>query len=122
MGIIRLKNMQFHGFHGVHEFEKEHGAAFEVDVEMKTNLTTACETDDISNTIDYDAVFKKVEHHVTQEQFDLIEALADSIAASLLKDLDINETTVRIRKPDAPIDGKLDTVEVEITKTRDGDA
>ncbi len=121
MGIIRLKNMQFHGFHGVHDFEKEKGATFEVDVEMKADLSTPCETDDVSNTIDYDAVFKQVEHHVTRERFDLIEALADSIARSLMNDHDLETATVRVRKPEAPIEGTLDTVEVEITRSKSND-
>ena len=39
MGTIRLKNMQFYGFHGVNESEKHLGGRFEVDVEMQLSLT-----------------------------------------------------------------------------------
>ena len=53
-----------------------------------------------------------------QQQFNLIETLGSTIADSLLNDYNINGVTVRVRKPEAPIDGTLDTVEVEITKTR----
>ncbi len=118
MGTIRLKNMQFYGYHGVHEFEKEKGGHFEVDVELSADLTDAVSTDDVAKTIDYDSVFKCVQEIVMQQQFNLIETLGSTIADSLLNDYNINGVTVRVRKPEAPIDGTLDTVEVEITKTR----
>lgn len=116
MGIIRLKNIQLYGYHGVNDFEKEKGGLFEVDVELHTDLAKACKTDDVKQTIDYDAVFKKVEQCVTQKKFDLIEALADSIANKLLSKFEVDEVTIRIRKPEAPIAGIMDTVEIEISR------
>ena len=38
MGVIRLKNMLFYGYHGVNESEKELGGKFEVDLELSTSL------------------------------------------------------------------------------------
>ena len=38
MGIIRLKNMTFYGYHGVYDFEKEKGTDFEIDLELFTSL------------------------------------------------------------------------------------
>ena len=38
MGIIRLKNMTFYGYHGVYDFEKEKGTDFEIDLELFTPL------------------------------------------------------------------------------------
>ena len=35
MGVIRLNNMNFYGYHGVYEFEKEQGTNFEIDLELK---------------------------------------------------------------------------------------
>ena len=39
MGIIRLNNMNFYGYHGVYDFEKEQGTNFEIDLELFTPLT-----------------------------------------------------------------------------------
>ena len=41
MGIIRLNNMSFYGYHGVYDFEKEQGANFEIDLELFTSLATS---------------------------------------------------------------------------------
>ena len=57
MGIIRLKNMQLYGFHGVNESEKNLGGRFEVDVELCLSLRSSCVSDNLSDTIDYDSIY-----------------------------------------------------------------
>ena len=119
MGIIRLKNMQFYGYHGVSSSEKHLGGKFEVDVEMRTDLKRACESDNLEATVDYEAVYKTVDGCVKNDKFYLIEALAESIARETLTRFSVSEITVRVRKPHAPINGMLDTVEVEIFRKRE---
>jgi|TARA_B100001971_G_scaffold80019_1_gene73718 dihydroneopterin aldolase len=122
MGIIRLKNMQFYGYHGVSESEKHLGGKFEVDVEMKTDFQKAFASDNLEATIDYEAVYKTVDNCVKNDNYYLIESLADSIAREILVRFSISEITVRVRKPHAPINGVLDTVEVEISRKKENDA
>ena len=69
MGIIRLKNMQFYGFHGVHESEKELGGRFEVDVELNLSLNSSCLSDDLHDTIDYESVYKIIENCIKKALF-----------------------------------------------------
>jgi len=122
MGIIRLKNMQFYGYHGVSESEKHLGGKFEVDVEMKTDFQKAFTSDNLEATIDYEAVYKTVDNCVKNDNYYLIESLADSIAKEILVRFSVSEITVRVRKPHAPINGVLDTVEVEISRKKENDA
>ena len=121
MGIIRLKNMQFYGYHGVSESEKHLGGKFEVDVEMKTDFQKAFASDNLEATIDYEAVYKTVDNCVKNDNYYLIESLADSIAKEILVRFSVSEITVRVRKPHAPINGVLDTVEVEISRKKEND-
>lgn len=116
MGIIRLKNMQFYGFHGVNESEKKLGGRFEVDVELNLSLNSSCFSDDLEDTIDYESVYKIVESCVKRDKFYLIEALANSIAKDILNNHELESILVRVRKPNAPLNGVLDTVEVEIER------
>ena len=116
MGIIRLKNMQFYGFHGVNESEKKLGGRFEVDVELNLSLNSSCFSDDLEYTIDYESVYKIVESCVKRDKFYLIEALANSIAKDILNNHELESILVRVRKPNAPLNGVLDTVEVEIER------
>ena len=119
MGIIRLKNMQFYGFHGVDESEKHLGGRFEVDAEMHLSLKVACESDDLEDTVNYEAIYKTVDQCVKKDKFYLIEALANSIAADVLHNFPINSLLVRVRKPHAPVKGVLDTIEVELERKKE---
>jgi dihydroneopterin aldolase len=118
MGIIRLKNMVFYGYHGVAEPEKILGGKFEVDVELEFDMTRAIRTDHLHDTVSYEAIYHLVEGVVTTSKFYLIEALAGQILKSIFRSYPVNSVTVRIRKPNAPVKGVLDTVEVEITRQR----
>lgn len=118
MGIIRLKNMVFYGYHGVAEPEKILGGKFEVDVELEFDMTRAIRTDHLHDTVSYEEIYHLVEGVVTTSKFYLIEALAGQILKSIFLRYPVNSVTVRIRKPNAPVKGVLDTVEVEITRQR----
>ena len=85
MDTIRLKNMQFYGFHGVDKSEKHLGGRFEVDVEMQLSLTNSCDSDDLNDTVNYERIYKTVNTCVSKDKFYLIEALASSIAVSICK-------------------------------------
>jgi 7,8-dihydroneopterin aldolase/epimerase/oxygenase len=116
---IRLKNIQVYAYHGVHDYEREHGARFEIDVELEASLDQAIETDDLADTIDYVKVHKVVVACCTENRFHLVETLADTIATALLAQFPVREVTIRVRKPGAAIGGVLDTVEVECFKRKE---
>lgn len=118
MGIIRLKNMQFYGYHGVHDSEKQLGGKFEVDLELRTSLKKSIASDSLKDTIDYQAVYDTVEHSLQANKFYLLESLAGHIAKSLLARFPVDSLLIRVRKPHAPVRGVLDTVEVEIERFR----
>ena len=118
MSVIKLKNMQFFGYHGVYDYEKEAGAPFEVDVEIETSFTHAIKSDDINETINYDAIFKLVNSIVSNQRFNLIETLANAIGNQILSKFEIQKVLVRVRKPKVQISGILDMIEVEIEKSK----
>ena len=111
--------MVFYGFHGVHDFERELGQKFYIDVELKTDLTKAGKTDSLEDTIDYVSIYGKIKKIVETTNFSLLEALSDKIAEAILGFCpEILEIVVRVRKPGAVINGFFDYVEVEIVRKR----
>lgn len=117
---ILLKGMKFYGYHGVLPQEQELGQLFIVDLEIRCDLREAGQNDDLAKTVDYSQVFELVKGIVIGEPFKLLEALAERIAASLLDEyLFIEEILVRVYKPQAPINGVLSHVAVEIRRFRD---
>lgn len=120
MDRIRLHNMVFYAYHGVYGAERELGQRFEVDVELETDLRPAGRTDDIDVAIDYQNVYTLVRDIVEENDFNLLEGLAERIAQDVLGSFSVDGVTVRVRKPHVPMGGLLDWVEVEIHRRRRG--
>ncbi|MBT3589748.1 MAG: dihydroneopterin aldolase [Candidatus Marinimicrobia bacterium] len=117
MDVIRLNNILIYARHGVHMGENELGGQFEIDLECFSNLKNAGKDDDLTQTVDYGAIYQRVVELFTQKPYKLIESVGEAICKSLLKQFPIEKVTIRIRKPHAPIDGILDTVEIELSRT-----
>ena len=118
MDVIRLEKMLFYGYHGVSESEKELGGKFEVDLELFCSLNKPGKSDRLEDTLDYEEIYKIVYFCTHQKKYYLIEALAETISESLLKKFPIERIIVRVRKPNAPVKGVLDYVEVELDRSR----
>jgi dihydroneopterin aldolase len=99
--------------------EQNLGGKFEVDVDLACNLSRAARSDSLKQTVDYERVYDAIKNLVLGKKYFLIEALAHTIAAGLLKRFrQVQSVTVRVRKPGAPVKGVIDYVEVEITRKR----
>jgi len=117
MDVIRLKNMVFYGYHGVSDIEKKLGGKFEVDLDLYKDLRIAGKSDKLKDTLDYEKIYKTVYNCTKRNKYYLIEKLADRIANSILAKYPVDKIKVKVRKPQAPVKGVLDTVEVEIVRT-----
>lgn len=117
---ILLEGMRFYGFHGVHPEERRLGQRFVVDVALAVSLQGAGESDDLEETVSYSAVFAEIRRVVEGEPRQLIEAVAEEIAAAVLAlDGRVQRVRVRVAKPEAPVKGSvLDAVAVRITRWR----
>jgi dihydroneopterin aldolase len=115
---IVLADMVFMGRHGVLEQEQRVAQPFHVDVELSLDLRPAGIDDDLARTVDYGAVFESCRSIVESTSFRLIEALAEALADELLADYPIDEVTVRVRKPNAPIEGTFAYAGVEVVRRR----
>ena len=119
---IELTNMVFQGRHGVLELERARAQPFEVDVEIHLDLRPAGLADDLSKTVDYRDVFEICRSVIEGPSRLLVEALAEEIAQKLLalsEPLGATDVVVRVRKPNAPLPGRLDHAAVEITRRRE---
>ncbi len=120
LDIIRLHNAVFYAYHGVMSDEQNLGGKFEVDVELHCDLSGAKEKDNLLQTVNYEKVYGVMKQTVVGKKYFLIEALAHTIATSILKEFpEVQKATIRIRKPGAAVHGIIDHVEVEIESARD---
>lgn len=116
--FLRVRNMVFFGYHGLLPEEARLGQRFEVDVELQLPLAAAGLADDPTKTVDYAHVFRLVESIVTGERrFGLVEALAEAVAAAMAATFtQLEGVRVRVRKPNPPVAGHFDGLEVEIER------
>lgn len=112
---LLLKNMVFYGYHGPFVAERELGQKFEVDLELYCDLPYGGSDDpDLGfNPLDAYTMIKDI---VEEEEFLLIEALANRIAEQILDVYDLTKLVVRVRKPFMPIGGPVDFLEAEIIR------
>ncbi len=118
MGILRIKNLRLPAKHGVYDFEKNEIGIFGIDIHMHLDLNNAMKSDNLDETVDYFEVVELVKRIFSEKDYNLIECVAGRIGNEIIKKFYIEKVVVKIRKPHAPINANLDTVEVEIEKSR----
>lgn len=112
---IRLKNCAFFARHGVHDEEEFLGQRFFVDAELRVRPDHPLSEDLIEGTVDYGKAFKVIEKIVTGQRRYLIESLAEDVARTLCERFSqVAHARITIRKPNAPVAGILDHVEVTV--------
>lgn len=118
MDRIELSGMEFFGRHGCFAEERQSGQTFLVDVVLHLDLQEAGRTDDLEKSVDYAAVFADVREVVEGAAKNLIEAVAEEVAARLLERYAISRVEVAVHKPAAPIKGAFRDVCVRMERSR----
>ena len=116
MDRIRILNLKIPAKHGAYEFEKDKEGLFELDIEMYTDLSLPGSSDDLTDTVNYDEAVSLITEIFTEKEYNLIEAVGETICSRLFQQYPIQKVRIKIRKPHAPIMANLDTVEVELTR------
>lgn len=119
-GSVRLVNAVFYAHHGVMQEEHRIGGRYEVDASMDLDFEAAARTDDLAQTVDYEAVYGLVRRIVTKNRFYLIEKLAYLIGEELLQTYPfLVAVEVVVRKPNPPVGGTCDRAEAVYRRRRE---
>ncbi|MCA0276500.1 MAG: dihydroneopterin aldolase [Proteobacteria bacterium] len=115
MYLIRMKNCAFFARHGVLDEEETLGQRFYVDAELTVDPDRPLHEDSMQSTVDYGVAFEVIEKIVTGQRRFLIEALALEVGKALSARFpQIKKAEITVRKPNAPVRGVLDYVEVTV--------
>ncbi len=115
-----MTGLRVRGRHGVFAFEREQGQDFVVDVALDLDLARAAATDDVGDTVHYGELAEHLVAIVAGEPVNLIETLAERLAAGCLDDPRVTAATVTVHKPQAPIPHDFADVAVTVRRTRSG--
>jgi 7,8-dihydroneopterin aldolase/epimerase/oxygenase len=115
---VSLRGITGYGHHGVHEFERERGQRFVVDVDCRVDLSRAAVSDDLRHTLDYGTLAQAIVTDIEADPLNLIEALADRIARTCLQFDPVLGVTVTVHKPEAPIPVTAADIAVTLTRSK----
>lgn len=115
---ISILGIRGFGHHGVLESERLTGQEFIVDIELDVNTAESARFDDLTLTVDYSDVAKRVHAFIVGDPMQLIETLANRIAVDLLGIERVLAVTVKVHKPHAPIPVDFSDVTVTITRKK----
>ena len=119
MDKIVIKNLNIFAYHGVFEEEKKNGQLFRISAELRLSLRKAAQQDDLRLAVNYADVCELIQEVTTREKCDLIETVAENIAAEILiKYRTVQGVRVKVSKPDAPIDMTFEDVAVVVDRER----
>jgi dihydroneopterin aldolase len=96
---IALRGIRAHGRHGANAGERDAAQPLDLDLELELDLSAARRSDDLRDTIDYDALHASVVDLVGRRSYRLLERLADEVAALVLADARVRAVSVTIAKP-----------------------
>jgi 7,8-dihydroneopterin aldolase/epimerase/oxygenase len=115
---ITLTGVRVRAHHGVYDFEREQGQEFVIDVSVAVDLSAAASGDDLGRTVHYGELAEAVARAVERDPVDLIETVAERVAAVALGFSGVDEATVTVHKPQAPIEVPFDDVSVTVVRGR----
>ncbi|QQD76349.1 dihydroneopterin aldolase [Curtobacterium sp. YC1] len=115
---IRLTGVRARGHHGVFDHERADGQDFVVDVAVELDARAASGSDDLDATVHYGVLAEQVVAEIERDPVDLIETLAERIAAVVLTHGAALATEVTVHKPQAPITVPFTDVSITIRRSR----
>ncbi|MXV36901.1 MULTISPECIES: 2-amino-4-hydroxy-6-hydroxymethyldihydropteridine diphosphokinase [unclassified Saccharibacter] len=116
---VNVRDLCFFGHHGVMEEEKRLGQRFFVSLEIAADLRAAIEGDAYEQAVCYAKLSEIASEIVTGPPLNLIETVAGRIAQRILERCAlVQEVTVEVRKPSAPVPHVLQESSATVTQVR----
>ncbi len=116
---IFIEGIKFHGYHGLTRAEREIGVRLAVDVRLHVNLERSGRTDSFKETLDYRRVHQCVIEMGRGRSHKLLESFAWELIQALMNEFAADAVTIRVRKETPVLDGIVDSVGVEMTRSRE---
>lgn len=101
---------------GVTDEERSRPQAVVINVQATMDLAAAGKSDRLDDTMDYDSLTSAIAELARSQTSDLLEHLAESIAARVREDNRIEEVTVEVGKESAPVSEDVGSITVRITR------
>lgn len=101
MDIVFIEDLKIETVIGIYDWEKEIKQVVSLDLIMSNDNRKAAATDSIADTLDYKAVSKRLIAYVGENQFELVETLAERCAEIVLNEFPVKKLKLKVSKPGA---------------------
>lgn len=101
MDIVYLHDLRVDAVIGIFDWERRVAQTVSIDLDMAFDIAPAAASDSIDDTLNYKAVAKRVAAFVAESRFQLVETLAERVAAVVRDEFGVVWVRVRINKPGA---------------------
>ena len=99
MDIIYIRDLRVETRIGIYDWEREIRQRVSLDLDL--GITRITDDDDITSTLNYKTLCKRLEQYIEASQCLLIETLAEQLAALVLKEFEVHWLRLRLSKPGA---------------------
>lgn len=114
MDKVFIQGLKIQTTIGFFEWEKQIKQTLVIDLAMGWNIKPAAQNDELDKTLDYAAISQEIERFANATPVDLLETLAERMAAHLMTQYSIPWLKLKVGKPGAV--HNADTVGVEIER------
>ncbi len=119
MDKIKITGLELFARHGVYPEENALGQRFLVNAVLYLDVRPAGLSDDLERSVNYGEVSHFIKDFMETHTYKLIETVAEQLAREILRAWPLIERIdLEIQKPWAPVGLPLDTVAVEISRSR----
>ena len=101
MDVIFLHELKVDTVIGIWDWERKIRQTVVIDLEMAADIREAAASDRVDDTLNYKLVAKRLQQFVGDSEFQLVETLAEKIAAIVNDEFGVPWVRVRVNKPGA---------------------
>lgn len=99
MDTIFISELKVQTKLGVPDWERVVPQTIILDIEIGYDLSKACKSDAIADTIDYGAVVNRIRETLNEHSFQLVEALAEHICKLIFSEFNGEKVKIKVAKP-----------------------
>lgn len=101
MDIVFIHGLRIDTVIGIYEWERKVQQSIVLDLEMATDVRAAARSGDLADTLDYHAISLRLDAYVREQQFELLETLAERCTELVMREFSVPWLRMRAAKPTA---------------------
>ena len=119
--LINVTKLALFAYHGVNDEEQRIGQRFYIDMSLIIAPVSATRSDRLEDTISYEDVIHCAEDAFLEKKYRTIERAANAVGSAIMEQFPtIQNLSVTVHKPSAPVAAIFDDVAVTVDFSRDG--